>query len=219
MQKSALPYWLALMVLFIASYGGWKWYQVERALAMRNAGGVVLSSVGPKLDSFEFEERSGRKFRSQELDGKVWVASFFFSTCPGTCTRLNANVQDLNTLDALKDVTWVSITVDPDADTLPVLRDYADRHHADPNRWLFCRGELGYTQRVARDILGIDDVYYKGHKDYVIVVDRAGKVRGMFDGTSDMQCEKLTMLLEQCLKELAPSKGEKTASRARKDAA
>lgn len=219
MQRSTLPYWLALLVLFLASYGAWKWYQVERALALRNSGGVVLSFVGPKLERFELQECSGRTFRSDELDGKVWVASFFFSTCPGTCTRLNANIRGLNSLEELRDVTWVSITVDPQTDTPEALRKYAERHGADPERWLFCRGELGYTQRVARDVLGVDDVYYKGHKDYVIAVDRTGKVRGMFDGTSDLQCERLRMLLEDLLAEPAPPAADKTAARERKGAA
>ena len=49
----------------------------------------------------------------------------------------------------LKDVTWVSITCDPDTDTLEALRAYADRWKADPERWLFCRADLDYIQRVA----------------------------------------------------------------------
>lgn len=225
MQKSTLPYWLALMVLFLAAYGGWKWYQVERTLALRNSGGVVLSNLGPKLKQFELEERSGRMFRSEELDGRVWVATFFYASCPGTCTRLNANIKDLNTVQSLQGVTWVSITVDPETDTKGVLLDYAERHNADPERWLFCRGEMGYIQRLARDILGVDDVYYRGHKDYAIVVDRAGKIRGMFDATSDIQCQRMISLLESCLAEPVPHDADRTASpakrrvAARKDAA
>ena len=203
MKSAALPYWLALMVLFVAAYGGWKWYQVARFEKARSIGGVVVND-GPPLESFELTERSGKPFRSADMRGKVWVVTFFFATCPGSCTRLNENIRVLNNLEELKDVTWVSITVDPDNDTLEVLRDYADARHADPQRWLFCRGDLAYVQRVARDVLHVDDVYYKGHKDYAVVIDKAGKIRGMFDATSHSQSERLRQLLIECLAEPSP---------------
>ena len=77
------------------------------------------------------------------MKGKVWVATYFFTTCPGSCIRLNQNIQFMHNMPELKDVTWVSITCDPDNDTLEVLRKYADRWQADPERWLFCRGRSG----------------------------------------------------------------------------
>ena len=105
--------------------------------------------VGPPLTEFELTERSGKPFRSADMRGKVWVATYFFTTCPGNCLRLNQNIQLMHNMPELKDVTWVSITCDPDNDTLEALRDYADRWQADPKRWLFCRADLDYTQRVA----------------------------------------------------------------------
>jgi protein SCO1/2 len=202
MKSSSLPYWLSLMVLFVASYGGWKWYQVQQFEANRAYGGVVFD--GPPLEEFELTERSGEPFRSADLKGKVWVTTFFFASCPGECPRLNTNVKHLHDLPELEDVTWVSITVDPDNDTLPVLRDYADRFQADPKRWLFCRGEFGYIKRVGEDIMQVE-VSWKGHKNTAIVIDRAGKVRGMFDATSMTQSEKLRQLLVKCLEEKAPT--------------
>ena len=56
------------------------------------------------------------------MRGNVWVATYFFTTCPGNCLRLNPNIQFMNNLPELKDVTWVSITCDPDTDTLEALR-------------------------------------------------------------------------------------------------
>ena len=80
------------------------------------------------------------------MRGRVWVASYFFTSCPGQCLRLNANLQVLNADPKLKDVTWVSISCDPDTDTLEALRVYADRFQADPKRWLFCRADLDYVK-------------------------------------------------------------------------
>jgi protein SCO1/2 len=202
MNNSSLPYWLSLMVLFVGSYGGWKWYQVQQYEASRDLGGVTFD--GPPLEEFELTERSGEPFRSADMKGKVWVTTFFFASCPGQCPRLNANVKRLHDLPELEDVTWVSITVDPDNDTLPVLRDYADRYQADPKRWLFCRGEFDYIKQVGEQIMKLE-VTWRGHKDYAIVIDRTGKVRGMFDATSMTQSEKLRQLLVKCLDEKAPT--------------
>lgn len=202
MNNSALPYWLSLMVLLVASYGGWKWYQVRQFEADRYVGGVVFE--GPPLEEFELIERSGEPFRSADMRGKVWVTSFFFASCAGQCPRLNANIKHLHDDPALADVTWVSITVDPDNDTTEVLEEYANRYQADPERWLFCRGEFDYIKRVGEDIMKVE-VSWRGHKDYAIVIDRAGKVRGMFDATSINQSKRLRALLVECLADEAPT--------------
>ena len=211
MKSSTVPYWLSLMVLVAASYGGWKWYQVQQFQANQATGGIEFD--GPPLDHFELPERGGEMFNSADMKGKVWVTTFFFTTCPGPCTRLNERIKYMHNLEALKDVTWVSITVDPNADTIEVLQDYADRFHADPERWLFCRGDLKYIKRVGRDIMKLP-VTWQGHNEAAVVIDRTGKVRGMYDVTSISQSKKLEMLLKKCLAEPAPQPTEELAEKA-----
>lgn len=201
MNQSALPYWLSLMVLVAASYGGWKWYQVSQFQAQQEMGGIEIT--GPPLEEFELPERGGESFRSADMRGKVWVTTFFFTTCPGPCTRLNERIKYMHNLDELAEVTWVSITVDPKADTLEVLNKYAERFNADPDRWLFCRGDLGYIKRVGRDIMKLP-VTWQGHNETAVVMDRAGKVRGMYDVTSRTQSKKLEELLKELVAEPVP---------------
>ena len=184
------------------AYGGWKWWQVQQ-FDLRRGEAIPANAIGPPLKEFELTERSGKPFRSTDMRGRVWVASYFFTTCPGQCLRLNANLQVLNADPALKDVTWVSISCDPDTDTVEALRAYADRFQADPKRWLFCRGDLDYIKRVAKGM----DVYLslKGHQDVAIVIDKKGKIRGMFDATSESQCNRLKAKLLECLAEKPPN--------------
>jgi len=191
---SAVPYFLALAVMLAMAYGGWKWWQVTQFELARGQA-IPPSLTGPQLTEFELTERSGKPFRTTDMKGKVWVATYFFTTCPGNCIRLNQNIQRLQNLPELKDVTWVNITCDPDTDTLEALRKYAERWEADPERWLFCRGDLDYTQRVAKGM----NLYLarKGHQDYAIVMDKAGKIRGEFDATSKHDCDRLQSLLIQ----------------------
>lgn len=198
--NSAVPYWLALLVLVGASYGGWKWWQVEQFRAQGSTQGAGIVMDGPPLDEFELTERSGQLFRSRDMLGRVWVTTFFFTSCPGTCKQLNANICSLNGLEELHEVVWVSITVDPDTDTLPVLRDYAEQWGADPQRWLFCRGDLDYVQRVGHDIMKLQ-LGWRGHQDYAVVVDRHGEVRGMFDVNNRSAAQRLRTLLMKCLAE------------------
>ncbi|MFO0788649.1 MAG: SCO family protein [Pirellulales bacterium] len=198
---SAVPFILCAFVLVAMLFGLWKWYQV-RQWQIAKSDAIPASLVGPPLTEFELTERSGKPFRSLDMRGRVWVASYFFTTCPGQCLRLNANIQVLSNLPELKDVTWVSITCDPDTDTVEALKAYADRWKADPERWLFCRADLEYTQRVAKGM----KIYLslKGHQDYAIVIDKQGKIRGVFDGTSESQCKRLENLLIECLNEKPP---------------
>lgn len=195
---SAVPFILCAFVLVAMLFGLWKWYQV-RQWQIAKSDAIPASLVGPPLTEFELTERSGKPFRSLDMRGRVWVASYFFTTCPGQCLRLNANIQVLSNLPELKDVTWVSITCDPDTDTLPALQAYADRWKADPNRWLFCRADLDYTQRVAKGM----NLYLslKGHQDYAIVIDKHGKVRNVYDGTSASESARLHTKLLELLKE------------------
>jgi protein SCO1/2 len=197
-----VPFVLAAAVLLCMIYGGWKWWQVRQYEAGRGQA-ILEENSGPPLKEFELTERSGKPFRTQDMRGKVWVATYFFTTCPGSCRRLNQNVQLMHNWEDLKDVTWVSITCDPDTDTLEALRRYADDWKADSQRWLFCRADLDYTQRVARGM----NVYLsrQGHQDHAIVVDKTGRIRGWFDATSKMDCQRLRTLLKECLAEQPPN--------------
>lgn len=195
---TAVPFFLALAVLAAMLYGGFKWWQVQQFEGTRGQA-IAANVIGPPLDEFELTERSGQPFRSNDMRGRVWVATYFFTTCPGNCIRLNQNIQFLHNMPDLADVTWVSITCDPDTDTVEALADYADRWQADPQRWLFCRADLEYTQRVAA---GMNlPLYRKGHLDYAVVIDKVGTIRGMYDATRKSDIQRLHTKLLECLAE------------------
>lgn len=191
---TALPFFLSLLVLFGMAYGAWTWYRVHQRDV---ESGQAIADIGPPIpvDNFELTERSGKPFRSADMKGKVWVATYFFTSCPGECIRLNRNIQVMQAMPELKDVTWVSITCDPDTDTTETLAKYADTMQADPDRWLFCRGDLDYTQRVASGMKLF--LSLKGHQNYAVVIDKAGNIRGMYDGTSTSDCERMQKMLEK----------------------
>lgn len=197
MHNSALAFWLVVATLVAGGYGAFKWRQVQQG---QELGGVSSTEINlPPLEEFELTERSGKPFRSADMKGRVWVVTFFFSTCPGSCARLNANIKNLSSQEAFRDVTFVSVTVDPDTDTLPVLQKYADSFNADPERWLFCRGDFDYVKRLSQDVLRVGGVSYKGHNDYAVIVDKAGEIAGMFNAASTRESLAAAKVIEKCL--------------------
>lgn len=210
MNSTALPFWIAGAVLLGGLYAGWKLLEIEshqplRAATTDTSGPVVLGAAeGAAVEDFELERSTGETFRSADMHGDVWVASFFFTTCPGSCTKLNTNIRMLQTDETLSDVKWVSISVDPVNDTPEALQQYAENFAADPERWYFLRGPLPDVRRIGQEIFKLP-VNYQGHNDYGVVVDRAGVVRSFVNINSHRDREKLRELLAELLAEAPPS--------------
>ena len=134
---------------------------------------------------FTLTERSGQPFRSSQMSGKIWVADFFFATCPGICAALSSQMQQVHA--AVPDIALISISTD-ERDTPEVLRDYAARHKAD-DRWFFLTGKkanvfhLGNDgfKLVLADNTAVDAKEQFIHSGMIVLVDREGKIRGYYD--------------------------------------
>ena len=86
-----------------------------------------------------------------DLRGKVWIASFIFTRCSGPCPQVTAAMADLQKDFASQPDALVTFTVDPEYDTPKILSQYADRFHADADRWLFLTGKQAYIYKLLRD--------------------------------------------------------------------
>jgi protein SCO1/2 len=200
-NNTALPFWIAGGVLLAGLYGGWKLWTHAAPRDDEPLGTIEFSQdEAEPLEGFELTRSTGEPFRSVDLRGEVWVASFFFTTCPGSCFKLNTNIQLLQNDEAIRDVKWVSITVDPATDTPEALARYAESFRADPDRWYFLRGDMPYVRRVGRDLFKLP-VEYKQHADYGVVIDRAGQVRGIFNINSNRERERMKEMLAELLAE------------------
>jgi protein SCO1 len=155
-----------------------------------------------ELPKFVLTERSGQPFDSSSMKGKVWVADFFFATCPGVCLEMSQRMSYLKnaTLD-LPDVRLLSISTD-EKDTPEVLREYAERHKAG-DRWFFVTGEKakifdlsvsGFKLALA-DAAGVDVAEKFIHSTKLVLIDRDGWIRGYYDGIGDNQAAEAQRLL------------------------
>ena len=110
-----------------------------------------LGMSAPLIGSFRLEERSGRTVTGDDLADRVAIASFIFTRCPLSCPRISGIMQGLQSRLAGSDVLLVSFSVDPEHDTPDVLRAYAERYGAAPDRWWFLTGPKSVIHGLIRD--------------------------------------------------------------------
>ena len=178
----------------------------RQAIASMRSGLVNMDSKD-WLQSFDLTERSGETIDSEQLKGAPYIASFFFSKCPGSCKQQNNQMRLLQEKYRDTPIRLVSISVDPEADTPEVLSEYANSFGADKNKWLFFTGDIKYISKVAGEVFFLGQVGLKGHPDRFCLVDADGKTVGKYNWHDEKELE----LLDQHVKELLA--GQQTTSK------
>ena len=140
------------------------------------------------IPDFTLTERCGQPLRRADLDGKIWIVDFIYTTCPGPCPMLTSRLSDIQkAIGNDPDVRLVSISVDPESDTTKVLTEYAERYKAGPN-WFFCTGSKEAIYALIKEgfKFPVADAPTSGglitHTTRVVVVDKTGTVRSFHEG-------------------------------------
>ncbi len=146
--------------------------------------------VGEEAPAFSLTERRGGKLSRADLEGKVWIANFIFTTCGSVCpdlTRKMAAVRERLKAEGADDVLSVSFSVDPVNDTPAVLTAYAKKFHAETPSWLFLTGDpkemLRVVNRGFRVLMSDPAEGMPAHTDRFILVDAAGRQRTTHQGS------------------------------------
>jgi protein SCO1/2 len=143
----------------------------------------TVSAYG-SVPEFQLINQDGNNFGSADLRGKIWIADFVYSTCPGPCPMISSRMSELQKPFEKTDVHLVSFTVDPAKDTPEVLRTYAERLQAEPGRWDFLTGAQSTIYNLSRNGFKLAVGEEKGvpiHSTRMILVDRYGAIRGYYD--------------------------------------
>lgn len=135
------------------------------------------------VPEFSLTADSGKAFGSANLEGRVWVANFFFTTCNGPCPRMSAQLHKLQgMINGSPEVRLVSISIDPKRDTPEVVAAYAKRWKADPVRWRFLTGEPAQIRTLSWDTFHLSEVGGAlQHSTKFALVDRKLQIRGYYD--------------------------------------
>ena len=145
------------------------------------------------VPTFDLVAQDGQPFHSGILAGKIWVADFIYTTCPGPCPRMTSQMHEVQ--DAIlpsPDVKLVSFTVDPERDTPPVLADYAKVHGASKDHWYFLTGPAPTLQKLDRDVFKLGSLNAAmEHSTRFVLVDRQSRIRGYYETSEPKAISRL----------------------------
>jgi protein SCO1/2 len=169
----------------------WLRHLEVQALASRQ-----IASYGA-VPAFQLINQNGQPFGSEQLQGKIWIADFVYTTCPGPCPMISSRMSELQKPLEKSDVHLVSFTVDPEKDTPEILRGYSERLHAQPGRWDFLTGQKTSIFALSRDVFKLavaersEEFKEPVHSTRMVLVDRRGSIRGYYDATAADSITKL----------------------------
>jgi len=174
---------------------------------------VKGDTVFIKAPDFQLKAQDGKVFSYQK--GGITIVSFFFSRCGTICPVTNKNL--LRVAENFKSdslVSILSLTVDPIFDTPEVLNKYAFELGANYKRWMFLTGNKKYIYDLAikgfklpvsdasdydRNIVDIDQTFI--HSDKLLLIDKYGHIRGIYEGTNKSEIERLVVEIKVLLKD------------------
>ena len=182
-------------------------------------GKSVRDTIQYTIPPFSFTNQNGDKVTNATVAGKIYVANFFFTRCGTVCPKMNAQMRrvEYQTKHLGEEMMILSHTIDPRHDSLPVLRDYAEKYYADTTRWQFLRASSDYTFDMAANgyfISAAADAKAQGgflHSEMMLLIDRDGHMRGTYDGTDSKEVDRLIEEIKVLKKEEAIQDKERNA--------
>ncbi|MEJ6776424.1 MAG: SCO family protein [Crocinitomicaceae bacterium] len=175
---------------------------------------VILErkGYGHKIGAFSFKNQNGEIITQSDVDGKVYVAEYFFTTCRSICPIMNQQMQRIQKVYLREpDLKILSFTVNPAIDTVEQMKRYALQHQANDDQWYFLTGKKEDLYGLARKsyfVLKPAEAENLGdaggdfiHTNNFVLVDRERRIRGYYDGTSTAGVDSLIYDIGRLLKE------------------
>jgi protein SCO1/2 len=154
-------------------------------------GKSVTDTIYQTIPKFNFINQYGDSVTNKTLDGNIYVAEFFFTTCPSICPIMNRNM--LNVYKEFKNVgdfKILSYTIDPKHDSVAVLKKYADNLGITGKNWLFLQGKKDETYKLAKNYM-VEAREGNVHDGYFILIDKQKRIRGSYLGTDPNEVTKM----------------------------
>lgn len=193
-SRSSFLWKTTLILIPFVTLGLLLWMRQVEVNALKQR---TVSSYG-MVPSFQLINQNGQPFGSGQLAGKIWIADFIYTTCPGPCPMISSRMSELQKPLEKTDVHLVSFSVDPDKDTPQALHGYAERLQADSGRWDFLTGAKSAIYKLSHDGFklavsdGSGEQGIPVHSTRIVLVDRHGQIRGYYDAT---EADAVTKLL------------------------
>jgi protein SCO1/2 len=162
----------------------------------RGKGKDIPDTIYHSLQDFKLTDQNGNPATFKTFDKKILVVNFFYTDCPSVCSEVNKNMSMLvSNYERNKMLRFVSITVDPEHDTPPVLKSYAEKFKPVSSKWLFLTGDTTTIYNLARNGFlvnalkaGKDNFVYS---DMIILIDQDKRIRGYYTGAATNEVNRL----------------------------
>lgn len=150
------------------------------------------------IEDFSFTNQNGKTITQEDYKDKIYVADFFFTTCPTICPKMTNNMVWLqNQIKDNDNVKLVSFSVTPDIDSVPVLKKYAEEKGVMDSKWNLLTGNKKDIYFLARKSYLVvktgspEEMYDMVHTENFVLVDQKKRIRGFYDGTNIEEVKKL----------------------------
>ena len=181
-------------------------FYYDSVISVKRDGKTINDTIWHSVDDFKFQNQLGRTVSLAELPGKVIVADFFFTRCPSICPKLTANIRKLQDALSSKDrfkqlnpafIQFLSFSVDPERDSVTVLKTYGDKFGINPDVWWLLTGpkkqiydfSINELKLGLADGEGVDSNFI--HTQKLVLLDKEHVVRGYYNGLDSMDMNKL----------------------------
>lgn len=180
-------------------------YGAQAPVVQLEPGAELVPWSPLEINEFALLDQNGDPVTAADLRGKPWVASFIFTRCPIACPNLVKKIYDLDRRVKDVDVRFVTITVDPEHDTVAKMKQYADIYQAKPERWLFLTGDKAEVNQLIRhgfkvaawENFGTERMpgFEFAHSLSLVHVGPDGKVLGMYASADENELRSLERVL------------------------
>ena len=162
-----------------------------------------------KIRKFSLTDQEGNSFSEKNIEGKICVADFFFTSCPGICPKLATSMTSLQS-EFLNDndILLLSHSVTPEKDSVPVLKKYAARNSVNFQKWKLLTGnradiyDLGRRYYFVEEDLGekSDSTVFL-HTENFVLIDKQRHIRGIYNGLDPNSMTSLKNDIKELKKE------------------
>ena len=150
-----------------------------------------------KISDFSLTNQNGETVTEENYHNKIYVADFFFTTCPSICPIMTENMFYIQEKTVNKDILLVSYSVTPEIDSVAQLKKYAIEKGVDDSKWNLLTGEKKDIYELARKSYlvaknnGDGGKYDMIHTENFVLIDKEKRIRGFYDGTNKEEMDKL----------------------------
>ncbi|WP_114783374.1 SCO family protein [Botryobacter ruber] len=204
-----------LVFIFIGTFGEHHFALKTYFPQSDDAGNVMLDAKGDtvwhQVPPFSLTSQQGKTISQTDLAGDIYVANFFFASCPGICPKMTSQLTRVQEkFREEPNVKLVSFTVDPERDSVSVLQEYASMYNADPAKWYFLTGDRDEIYTLAQKGFYLPVQQVAGQQDFIhsekfMLVDREHHVRGIYNGLDPEDVDRLIVEINVLLDEYSKS--------------